>query len=173
MAEGPFSSFQKQIRLLNDSTFLLLWRFQNWIYLFLKTENSLRFAASRPVCVDLDDRKVAKEYSWNVFAVYRYPLILSIENHCSNVQQRVMAKSFRDVFGGKHTFPNNCLLWLYKNYRGFFINCCKKYEHTVECVLTPSLLRSFRFSITFWQKACCIGWPVSRKIEMWICWQFS
>ena len=32
---------------------------------------------------------------------FRYPLILSIENHCRRVKQRVMAEGFRDVFGGK------------------------------------------------------------------------
>ena len=30
---------------------------------------------------------------------YRYPLILSIENHCSRRQQRVMANNLKQVFG--------------------------------------------------------------------------
>ena len=34
-----------------------------------------------------------------VCASFRYPLILSIENHCNLVQQRNMATSFREVFG--------------------------------------------------------------------------
>lgn len=36
-----------------------------------------------------------------VIFVCRYPLILSIENHCSLGQQRNMAMAFRDVFGGE------------------------------------------------------------------------
>ena len=32
---------------------------------------------------------------------FSYPLILSIENHCSLGQQRNMASAFKDIFGGK------------------------------------------------------------------------
>ncbi|KAL8563654.1 hypothetical protein ACOMHN_055288 [Nucella lapillus] len=45
----------------------------------------------------LDVLDTIKEHAW--FAS-EYPLILSIENHCSLGQQRNMAMAFRDVFGG-------------------------------------------------------------------------
>nr|ABM55782.1 phospholipase C gamma [Chaetopterus pergamentaceus] len=35
----------------------------------------------------------------NAFLVSEYPIILSIENHCSLLQQRNMASAFREVFG--------------------------------------------------------------------------
>ena len=40
---------------------------------------------------------------------FRFPLILSIENHCSLGQQRNMAMAFRDVFGRKGWHA----LWLF------------------------------------------------------------
>ncbi|XP_052817570.1 1-phosphatidylinositol 4,5-bisphosphate phosphodiesterase gamma-1-like isoform X4 [Mya arenaria] len=44
----------------------------------------------------LDVVKAIKENAW---AVSDYPLILSIENHCSLGQQRNMASAFKDIFG--------------------------------------------------------------------------
>ncbi|XP_060594657.1 1-phosphatidylinositol 4,5-bisphosphate phosphodiesterase gamma-1-like isoform X2 [Ruditapes philippinarum] len=40
--------------------------------------------------------QVIKEYAW---VCSDYPLILSIENHCSLGQQRNMASAFKDTFG--------------------------------------------------------------------------
>jgi len=37
--------------------------------------------------------------NWAYFVVYSYPVILSIENHCTIPQQRNMAALFRDIFG--------------------------------------------------------------------------
>lgn len=38
--------------------------------------------------------------SWfNLYISLRYPIILSIEDHCSIVQQRNMATQFKKVFG--------------------------------------------------------------------------
>ena len=36
----------------------------------------------------------------HAFAASEYPLILSIEQHCDIPQQRLMAKQFKEVFGG-------------------------------------------------------------------------
>lgn len=44
----------------------------------------------------LDVLKTIKEHAWSVSD---YPLILSIENHCSLGQQRNMASAFKDIFG--------------------------------------------------------------------------
>ncbi|XP_053401760.1 1-phosphatidylinositol 4,5-bisphosphate phosphodiesterase gamma-1-like isoform X4 [Mercenaria mercenaria] len=44
----------------------------------------------------LDVLKSIKEHAWSVSD---YPLILSIENHCSLGQQRNMASAFKDIFG--------------------------------------------------------------------------
>lgn len=40
----------------------------------------------------------------HAFVASEYPLILSIEQHCDIPQQQVMAKQFKEVFGG-----NTCL----------------------------------------------------------------
>lgn len=43
---------------------------------------------------------------------FRFPLILSIENHCSVKQQRVMAKYFKEILQGTLPFffvPENSL----------------------------------------------------------------
>ncbi|XP_076470498.1 1-phosphatidylinositol 4,5-bisphosphate phosphodiesterase gamma-1-like [Babylonia areolata] len=45
----------------------------------------------------LDVLETIKEHAW---VASEYPLILSIENHCSLGQQRNMAMAFKDVFGG-------------------------------------------------------------------------
>ena len=38
-------------------------------------------------------------YKRKLFLFFSYPLILSIENHCSLVQQEMMAENFKTVFG--------------------------------------------------------------------------
>lgn len=43
-----------------------------------------------------DTLRTIKKYAW---AFSEYPLVLSIENHCSLPQQRLMASMFREVFG--------------------------------------------------------------------------
>ena len=41
-----------------------------------------------------------------LFFIFRYPLILSIENHCSIPQQQVMAQIMKDTFG-KQLYMDN------------------------------------------------------------------
>lgn len=36
----------------------------------------------------------------NAFYMSEYPVILSIENHCSEKQQEILAKHLRDILGG-------------------------------------------------------------------------
>ena len=43
---------------------------------------------------------VIKTIKDHAFLASEYPVILSIEQHCDIPQQRLMAKQFRDVFGG-------------------------------------------------------------------------
>ncbi|XP_046842462.1 1-phosphatidylinositol 4,5-bisphosphate phosphodiesterase gamma-1-like isoform X1 [Xenia sp. Carnegie-2017] len=42
---------------------------------------------------------VVKAIKENAFVASDYPLILSIKNHCSLLQQNIMAKTFTDIFG--------------------------------------------------------------------------
>lgn len=39
------------------------------------------------------------QFAFLLFSLCRYPVILSIEDHCSVVQQRNMATHFKKVFG--------------------------------------------------------------------------
>ena len=41
-------------------------------------------------------------YNVYIFVFSRYPLILSLENHCSVDQQVVMAKHLVNILGGEH-----------------------------------------------------------------------
>ena len=43
---------------------------------------------------------VIKTINEHAFVTSEYPVILSIENHCTLPQQRYMAQAFKDVFGG-------------------------------------------------------------------------
>ena len=45
----------------------------------------------------IDVIKCVKEHA---FATSEFPLVLSIEQHCDIPQQRIMAKQFKEVFGG-------------------------------------------------------------------------
>ena len=44
---------------------------------------------------------VVKAIRDHAFVTSEYPVILSIEDHCDISQQRVMAKQFKDFFGGQ------------------------------------------------------------------------
>ena len=46
----------------------------------------------------VDVVKCIKEHA---FATSQYPVILSIENHCSVKQQKFMANVFEEILGGK------------------------------------------------------------------------
>ncbi|KAG7298454.1 1-phosphatidylinositol 4-5-bisphosphate phosphodiesterase epsilon-1 [Plutella xylostella] len=46
-------------------------------------------------------RRVVETIARSAFVASPYPLILSIENHCSLPQQQVMASTFEAVFGDK------------------------------------------------------------------------
>ena len=45
--------------------------------------------------------EVIKTIRDHAFATSDYPLVLSIEQHCDIPQQQVMARQFKEVFGGK------------------------------------------------------------------------
>jgi len=45
--------------------------------------------------------KFVNEFDIIYYYYYSYPVILSIENHCSVKQQTVMAKHVRSIFGGE------------------------------------------------------------------------
>ena len=47
----------------------------------------------------LQNRTLPEAPNISLICSTRYPLILSIENHCSLPQQRNMAAAFKDVFG--------------------------------------------------------------------------
>ena len=47
---------------------------------------------------------VIKTINEHAFVTSEYPVILSIENHCTLPQQRYMAQAFKDVFGGLLSF---------------------------------------------------------------------
>jgi hypothetical protein len=42
----------------------------------------------------------------------KYPVILSIENHCDLAQQEVMARTFTDILGGIDEFASLSLILL-------------------------------------------------------------
>ena len=44
---------------------------------------------------------VIKTIKDHAFVTSEYPVILSIEQHCDIQQQRIMARQFKEVFGGK------------------------------------------------------------------------
>ena len=44
---------------------------------------------------------VIKTIKDHAFVTSEFPVILSIENHCTLPQQRNMASAFQEVFGGK------------------------------------------------------------------------
>ncbi len=46
----------------------------------------------------------------HAFATSEYPVILSIENHCSVKQQQYMAAAFLEVFGGEGLLLISCIL---------------------------------------------------------------
>lgn len=55
----------------------------------------------RTLTTKIKFRDVLKTIKEHAFISSVYPVILSIEDHCSLPQQKVMAREFKEIFGGK------------------------------------------------------------------------
>jgi hypothetical protein len=58
--------------------------------------------------------------------IFRYPVIISIENHCSPAQRNIMANMFIEIFGGEYSKKINTIctyiiMLSRKSYSGTFI----------------------------------------------------
>jgi hypothetical protein len=62
------------------------------------------------------------------FYTSEYPLILSLENHCSKRQQEKLAKHLRDILGGEH-FLLECV-WLKFQCVSMWSNTCLQFRDT-------------------------------------------
>jgi phosphatidylinositol phospholipase C delta len=72
--------------------------------------NSITVTHGFSQCTEINFKDVLNAINVYAFEYSKYPLIISIENHCKRDNQKQMAKTFREIFGGFYIFNSKFYL---------------------------------------------------------------